>query len=120
MTDKDPTHATTDDEPLANLSDEALGRRVRSTPTFRLAVACDHFADSAAELRDAEPKAWQQLITDTKREQSRVQSRETVEALVEAFLDSVEKYGELGRDPEEAARKAAEELADDGGDGGDA
>lgn len=115
MTDEDPTHAT-DEEPLANLSDEELGRRVRSTPTFRLAVACDHFADSAQELRDAESKAWGQLISDTNRAQTRVQSRETVEEVVDSFIDAVEKYGELGRDPEEAAAKAAEELADEGGE----
>lgn len=104
------------DEPLATLSDEQLGRRVRETPAFRLAVACHHLAESVEDIRADEAEAWDRLMSETNRGQTRVQSRESVEAVVGSFLDSLEAYAALAEDTERAAAEAAEALADDEGD----
>lgn len=100
-----------DDAPLSNISDEELGRRVRQTPTFRLAVACDHFAESATELRESDPEAFERLVDETKTGQTRVTTTKSVRAVVEAFVDACEKYAALGDD--DVAHAATEELAED-------
>lgn len=103
------------DDDLPGMSDEELGQYVRGTPVFRLAVACARFEDGVQEIRNNDEIAWRHLMDETKKNQSRgnVKSRQTIEDVVNAFLDSIEEYAALARRPEDVADRAAEELVDD-------
>jgi hypothetical protein len=101
------------DEPLANLSNEELGKRVRETAAFRLAVACAEFDDAVSEIRGNDQLAWRRLIDDTLNAQgSNVKKRDTVEEIVDSFLDQIGEYAELGRSPADATQRASDELVD--------
>nr|WP_186328096.1 hypothetical protein [Haloferax sp. BAB-2207] len=101
------------EKPLANLSDAELGQRVRQTAAFRLAVACAEFDDAVSEIRENDQLAWKRLIDDTLNAQgSNVKKRDTVEEIVDAFLDQIGEYAELGRSPADATQRASDELVD--------
>lgn len=102
----------TDGTDFLDMDDEELGRMVRQTAAFRLAVACARFADGADEIQQSDELAWDRLMKETLDNQSRVSSKRSVESVVNAFLGAIEKYAALARHPEDAAERAASELAE--------
>lgn len=106
------------DEALGSLSDDELGRYVRETPVFRLAVACARFEDGVREIKENDEIAWRKLIRDTQNAQGRVNTTESVRSVVDAFLDNIEEYAALARRPEDVADRATEELVEEDEDDG--
>lgn len=102
----------TDDAPLTQMSDEELGEYVRDTAVFRLAVAAAEVDDFAAELRENDKLAYKRLIDETLNHQSRVTTRGSVRAVVEAYHEAITEYAELARSPADAAERAAKESAE--------
>lgn len=101
------------EEPLSNMTDEQLGQVVRDTPVFRLAIACAELNDGIGELRESDEVAWDRIVTDTLDGQTRVNAEHTVRKVIDAFLDALESYARLARQPDELAAEAAKEAADE-------
>lgn len=99
------------EEPLASMSDEELGKYVRGTAVFRLAVACAEVDEFATELRENDKLAYRRLVDDVVDGQSRVTTRDSVESVLDAYHDAITEYAELARNPADAAERAAREAA---------
>lgn len=101
-----------DDAPLAGMSDEELGQYVRGTAVFRLAVACAEVDEFATELRENDKLAWRRLVDEVVNGQSRVGTRSSVEAVLDAYHEAIGEYADLARSPHEAAERAAKEIGE--------
>lgn len=91
---------------MRDATDEEL-HALKDAPIVQLALACRDVVDAADEIREND-LMWDQAIEDTVARQSRIRSRDSVEAVVNTFLKRISHYGNLARPPTEDDESEAE------------
>lgn len=92
---------------MQELSDEEL-ETLANTPIARLALSCRSLVDVSEDLKES-PILWEQLVHDTQTRASRINADETAENVIEAFLESVERFGGLTLPNADAEQTTLEE-----------
>lgn len=77
--------------------DELTERELRTladTPVARLAMSCRDLVGTSGRLK-AHDAVWDQMMRETESRASRINSVDTAENVVEAFLETIDTFGTL-------------------------